>query len=80
MELIIRSQKSKQQRNMRNLFKVTNKVMDAALMSFFVNFELFNCKMFLLLTLNKQMPEEYPQNTSQFVLVSFYNVEFYVLS
>ena len=65
---------------MRNLFKVTNKVMDAALMSFFVNFELFNCKMFLLLTLNKQMPEEYPQNTSQFVLVSFYNAEFYVLS
>ena len=46
MELIIRSQKSKQQRNMRNLFKVTNKVMDAALMSLLLTLNCLTLKCF----------------------------------
>ena len=43
---------------------------------FIVNFEHIshNVLLFPLLTLNKQMPAEYPQNTLQLVLMSFYNV------
>ena len=43
---------------------------------FIVNFEHIshNVLLFPLLTLNKQMPAEYPQNMSRFVLVNFYQV------
>ena len=43
---------------------------------FIVNFEHISHSVLLfpLLTLNKQMPAEYPQNMSQFVLVNFYKV------